>query len=808
MSDHRAPEFPEIGEYRISARLGEGGQGTVYLGESAAGGQVAIKVLNSWLAGDDETRRRFRREAEVAASVATFCTAKVIGTGLVGGRPYIVSEYVPGPSLERFVKTEGPRTGSGLERLAVATLTALASIHAAGVLHRDFKPGNVILGPEGPVVIDFGIARASGHTTSTRGLMGTPSFMSPEQLTGSPVSPASDLFSWAGTMVYAATGRPAFPGAGVPAVLHAIAYDEAHLTGVPDRLLPLVAACLAKDPAARPTATQLLQSLTSHDNPALPLPPPPGDSGPAEPWSTPGAPAGPWNPAASAPEISSIPNSPAATPAPWAPANRDTPGRSAESRLSGSQPSATPAAPMSPASPESSVPAISHAASAPALAAASGPQPPAAPHTPPTSAEPPASRPWNPASPSTSAPEAPPGPNTPNLSDPWTPATPESEVPLPPTSDPRSPASPANSRPGVSAGPDTPAPSGLWASAAPGISAVPGTPGPPHEAASSGPWASGTPGISGPSDPAVAWTSAGSAAPGAGGSVPGSAAVAEPGGGTLVAPGGAGPTPGALDGVPTGLPGGAADTPPRGHSRTLKIAIVAVAAVLLVAAGVLIAPSLLGVRAQAVRLEPDATLDLTALSQVDLDDAFTADTTARYTAHQPYPKEVRPQINVGAGRFSGSSTQPYFSLLAGPARLPSDQAVSVLTIGTFASTGQPEDSVFVGWVKDHDDYITAWYNNTRKTTGFDLRVGGELRSAPDQIPLGLSPGDRLAVLLTRDRVTSYVEHAGTWRRLHTAFIADLFATPQARQQYRYGFGLRGTTGTLSMTQFEGRSLPK
>ncbi|WP_233508524.1 hypothetical protein, partial [Spongiactinospora gelatinilytica] len=261
--------------------------------------------------------------------------------------------------------------------------------------------------------------------------------------------------------------------------------------------------------------------------------------------------------------------------------------------------------------------------------------------------------------------------------------------------------------------------------------------------------------------------------------------------------------PGTQDGVPTGLPTGAAHN----RSRTLRIAVVAVAAVLLVAAGVLIVPSLFGGRAQAVRLEPDATLDLTALPQVDLDDAFTTDTAARYAPHQPFPKEARPQINVGAGRFTGSRAEPYFTLLAGPARLPADQAVSVLTIGSFAGTGQPEDSVFVGWVKNHDSYITAWYNNTRKTTGFDLRVGGEFRAVPGEIPLGLAPGDRLAVLLTRDRATSYVEHAGTWRRLHTAFVADLFATAQARQGYHYGFGLRGTTGTSSVAHFEGRSLP-
>jgi hypothetical protein len=132
----------------------------VYLGESPERVRVAIKVLHARLAADPKVRRRFLREAEVAASVAAFCTARVICIGMLGERPYIVSEYVPGPSLDALVKSDGPRSGSGLERLAVSTLTALASIHRGGIVHRDFKPGNVILGTEGPVVIDFGIARA------------------------------------------------------------------------------------------------------------------------------------------------------------------------------------------------------------------------------------------------------------------------------------------------------------------------------------------------------------------------------------------------------------------------------------------------------------------------------------------------------------------------------------------------------------------------------------------------------------------------------------------------------------------------
>ncbi|GAA0419290.1 hypothetical protein Acor_28990 [Acrocarpospora corrugata] len=240
--------------------LGEGSQGTVFLGESPDGGQVAIKIMHHCLAADPHVRNRFQREAEIAASVATFSTARVLETGFAEDRPYIISEYVPGPSLEELVDKDGPRTGGGLERLAVTTLTALASIHSAGVVHRDFKPGNVIMGPEGPVVIDFGIALAL-DTAGTTEPAGTPAYMSPEQFADQAIAAASDMFSWAGTMVYAATGRPAFSESTVPATLNAIFHAEPDLSGIPEPLAQLVAACLAKDPAARPSAVEVLCDL-------------------------------------------------------------------------------------------------------------------------------------------------------------------------------------------------------------------------------------------------------------------------------------------------------------------------------------------------------------------------------------------------------------------------------------------------------------------------------------------------------------------------------------------------------------------
>ncbi|MGV9384403.1 serine/threonine-protein kinase [Nonomuraea sp. NPDC003707] len=269
----------QISAFRLSGVLGRGGQGSVYSGEDATGAKVAVKVLHAYM-GDAETHRRFLREAEAARRVAPFCTARVLEVGVADGRPYIVSEFITGPSLERLVRGEGVRFGSGLERLAVTTLTALAAVHRAGIVHRDFKPSNVIMGPEGPVVIDFGIARALDQT-ATSSVMGTPAFMAPEQFAGGVVGPAVDLFSWASTMVFAATGQQAFKGDTMPALMHAILTTEPDLSEVPEGLRPLLARCLAKNPEARPSAEELLGLLTGQlpqtaPVPDRPAPPPSG----------------------------------------------------------------------------------------------------------------------------------------------------------------------------------------------------------------------------------------------------------------------------------------------------------------------------------------------------------------------------------------------------------------------------------------------------------------------------------------------------------------------------------------------------
>ncbi|MGW3362110.1 protein kinase domain-containing protein [Streptosporangium canum] len=313
-----------IGGYRLTGVLGDGGQGVVYLGRDPSDRRVAVKLLHVRMAADPKVRERFMREAEVTRRVAAFCTAQVLDMGITGDRPYLVSEYIPGPSLKDLVTSDGPRAGSGLDRLAVATLTALAAIHRAGIVHRDFKPDNVIMGPEGPVVIDFGIARVLDGTTTSSGLVGTPAYLSPEQLDGHQAGTASDVFSWAATMVFAATGHRAFPGDVAAAVMNAVSNREPDLAGVPERLRPLLAACLAKDPGARPAVSSLLAALTregtvtADHRPRAPLPPPPASPAPSSPAVSPGSrsPSSPVvppaSPAASRPATS--PASPAPSP--------------------------------------------------------------------------------------------------------------------------------------------------------------------------------------------------------------------------------------------------------------------------------------------------------------------------------------------------------------------------------------------------------------------------------------------------------------------------------------------------------------
>ncbi|PSK84195.1 serine/threonine protein kinase [Murinocardiopsis flavida] len=251
-----------IGGYRLTGRLGKGGQGTVYLGTGADGGRVAVKVLDAEWVESADLRRRFEREAAAARRVASFCTAQVLDADFASAQPYIVSEYVEGPSLKEQVDRHGPRAGADLHRLAVATATALVAVHEAGIVHRDFKPANVLMAGEGPRVIDFGIAQSSDVTgAQTQSVIGTPGYMAPEQISGERLTASADVFAWGAVMVFAATGKAPFTGDSVPAVIHKVMTIEPDLRHLPEPWQSLLGACLAKDPADRPSSDALLMRL-------------------------------------------------------------------------------------------------------------------------------------------------------------------------------------------------------------------------------------------------------------------------------------------------------------------------------------------------------------------------------------------------------------------------------------------------------------------------------------------------------------------------------------------------------------------
>ncbi|WP_405431589.1 serine/threonine-protein kinase [Micromonospora sp. NBC_00617] len=253
------------GPYRLVGRLGAGGQGVVYLGEDDAGDRVAVKMVNVDLS-DPRARSQFVKEIAAARRVAPFCTAQVLFAEVDGERPYVVSEFIEGLTLHRHVRERGPVTGNALHRLAVGTVTALAAIHSAGVVHCDLKPDNVVLGADGPRVIDFGIARALGVTeTASSRIMGTTAYMAPERFRNDPVGPWCDVFAWAATIAFAAGGRPPFGNDSLFAVMHRVLNDPPDLPALPPVLDELIRECLAKDPADRPAAERVLVRLLRQD---------------------------------------------------------------------------------------------------------------------------------------------------------------------------------------------------------------------------------------------------------------------------------------------------------------------------------------------------------------------------------------------------------------------------------------------------------------------------------------------------------------------------------------------------------------
>ncbi|MGW0801969.1 serine/threonine-protein kinase [Nonomuraea sp. NPDC002799] len=253
---------PELGSFRLTGRVGEGGQGIVYLGVNDKGDRAAIKLLHVKFTGDVSARSRFARELKAAQRVASFCTARVIEADLDGDTPYIASEYIDGRPLRELIETDGPLSGTVLDRLAIGTATALTAIHHASIVHRDFKPDNVLIAADGPRVVDFGIARIIDSTgTITSRAIGTPAYMAPEQIAGDEIGPYTDVFSWGATIAYAATGKTAFEGKSIAMVLNRILNHEVDVGMMPEPLQGVVRSALSKSPAERPSADQILLRL-------------------------------------------------------------------------------------------------------------------------------------------------------------------------------------------------------------------------------------------------------------------------------------------------------------------------------------------------------------------------------------------------------------------------------------------------------------------------------------------------------------------------------------------------------------------
>ncbi|MEV0090105.1 serine/threonine-protein kinase [Streptomyces sp. NPDC050738] len=263
--DELTPDDPQwVGPYRLDGRLGAGGMGTVYLGTSPGGRKVAVKLIHAELADSPQFRARFTREVEAARKVGGFHTAQVVDADPEAAEPWLVTAYIPGPTLHQVVADGGPLDPDAVLRLGAGLAEGLDAIHRCGLVHRDLKPGNVIIAEDGPRIIDFGIARAvdASSLTATGTIIGTYAFMSPEQIRADRAGPASDVFSLGSVLAFAATGRSPFDAPTLLEVVQRILDQGPMLNGLYGELHRLLLACLAKDPAGRPEVAGLAAAFS------------------------------------------------------------------------------------------------------------------------------------------------------------------------------------------------------------------------------------------------------------------------------------------------------------------------------------------------------------------------------------------------------------------------------------------------------------------------------------------------------------------------------------------------------------------
>ena len=273
MEQLRPGDPSRVGNYRLIGRLGEGGMGQVFLGLSPGGRQVAVKVIHPEYASGKQFRERFAREIEAARRVGGYYTASVVDADPAADSPWMVTAFIPGPSLQQAVAAGGPFSLERVRQIGAGLAEGLAAIHARGLVHRDLKPSNVILADDGPRIIDFGIARAAEASPMTTAgmVVGTYSYMSPEQLRGEVAGPASDVFALGCTLAFAATARVTFGEDSIVTVMYRITTEPPDLTGVPEEngFRPLISECLAKNPAERPALAAIMERLAGPGSPAV-----------------------------------------------------------------------------------------------------------------------------------------------------------------------------------------------------------------------------------------------------------------------------------------------------------------------------------------------------------------------------------------------------------------------------------------------------------------------------------------------------------------------------------------------------------